>query len=733
MRFLNGLGQTLRGLVLLLVCTCSPVQAADIISPPQFSHEAGFHPYTFKLKLYHPDAGVSIFYTLDGSTPYVQFPYERSFSHKTAYRRSPRSTDGVLEKGRLVTLPYRGPIKIARVMTGPGRWARMLTTYDDQPVTYLRPPADGKTSQDLNRVWEEFLEYSGEHVGGWLSKGPAEPVRHARATQGGIDRAVVVRAVAVGPRGERSAVVTRTYFFGNADRFTLPVVALTVDPEDLFGYDRGVMVAGRRFDAWRDLNPAITATAGVADANWRDEGDSAERVVNVEYLHRDPAAPAGIRVSDQAAGLRIHGAFSRAAAEKSMRLHARKRYGPDEVEVFGAFQRPFLPKQVVLRSSSNDRREALMRDAVAQRVVDGMHTTVSRSQPVAVFLNGEYWGLYHLRERLGDDHFAAQAKVKDSDIELSRNYGVTRDQPEMGEPWLALVERLEAAQAEGREVLPLAEADIDTASFIDLHAAEVLVGNTDWPANNMLAWRVRPFSSGLARNSPYRKWHWAVSDMDMAFRAPNANTLHELLTPNGPRGRPDLAWSTRLFRVLMKDPRFQQRFATRLQDLLNTRFSPGRMEQFVSNHRKEIAAEVPHHVNRWQVPDSVATWERSVKHLGVFIERRPAHVRAQMEQYLALPPPVAIELGPMGSGMSLRVNGEGLEGGEGRSVRLLYAAGTPLKIEVVEGACRRFQGWQGQSARGAPLELIVDQPLVLRPILKPACEAAAATGPPQGS
>ena len=91
MRFLTGLGQALRCLVLLLACACWPAQAADIISPPQFSHEAGFHPYTFKLKLYHPDAGVSIFYTLDGSTPYVQFPYERSFQYKTAYRRSPRS------------------------------------------------------------------------------------------------------------------------------------------------------------------------------------------------------------------------------------------------------------------------------------------------------------------------------------------------------------------------------------------------------------------------------------------------------------------------------------------------------------------------------------------------------------------------------------------------------------------------------------------------------------------
>lgn len=726
MRFLNGLGQALRGLVLLLACACLPSQAADIISPPQFSHEAGFHPYTFKLKLYHPDAGVSIFYTLDGSTPYVQFPYERSFDYKTSYQRYGHGQDGRLVKERLVTLPYRGPIKLSRVMTGPGRWARMLTTYDDQPVTYLRPMTGGNASQNLRRVWDEFLEYSGDSLGEALSAGPVQPTRHARATDGWVDRAVVVRAVAVGPRGERSEVVTRTYFFGNADRFSLPIVAVTADPEDLFGYDRGVMVAGRRFDAWRERNPAFTATAGVADANWRDEGESSERAVHVEYMLRDPVTPSDIKVSGQAAGLRIHGAFSRASAEKSMRLHARKRYGADEVEVFGDFQRSFLPKQVVLRSSSNDRREALMRDAVAQRLVDGMQAAVSRSQPVAVFLNGEYWGLYHLRERLGDDHFAALAKVKDSDIELSRNYGVTRDHPEMAESWLALVERLETAQAEGRDVWSLADAEIDIGSFIDLHAAEILVGNTDWPANNMLAWRVRPFAAGLARNSPYRKWHWAVSDMDMAFRAPNANTLHELLTPNGPRARPDLAWSTRLFRVLMKDPRFQQRFATRLQDLLNTRFSSERMEQFVAQYRNDIAAEVPHHVNRWQVPANVALWERSVRHLLIFIERRPAHVRLQMESYLALPPPVKIELGPMESGASLRINGEALESGAGRPVQLLYAAGTPLKIEVVEGPCRRFQGWQGQASRAASLELVVDQPLVLKPQWGPACSSAVA-------
>ncbi len=696
--------------------------AGEELSPPQFSHAAGFQPYTFKLRLHHPDAGVSIFYTLDGSQPFTEFPFQRSYAVKTGYRRWSQSADGALVPQVLVTYPYRGPVKIARVMAGPGRYARVLTTYDDKPVSFPPTPVEGGAPQALERMWDEFLEYSQQSFAGLWDAEQGQQAQHARATAGWIDQAVVVRAVAVGPQGERSAVVTRTYFFGNPSRFSLPIVALTADPQDLFDYDRGVMVAGRRFDEWRQRNPAETATAGVADANWRDDGDSAERAVHVEYMQKDPAVPAGVVVRSQAAGLRIHGAFSRASPEKSLRLHARKRYGTDDIDVVGSFARPFMPKQVVLRSSSNDRREALMRDAVAQRVVDGLSASVSRSQPVSLFLNGEYWGLFHLRERLGDDHLASMAKVKDSDIEISRNYGITREYPQLGEPWLSLVERLETARSEGRPLLPLAEAEIDIASFIDLHAAEVYVGNTDWPANNMLAWRVRPSLSTSVRNSALSKWHWAVSDMDMAFREPRTPTLRELLSSKGPRQRPDLAWSSRLFRVLITDPEFNARFVSRLQDLLNTQFAADRVGRFIEAYRDEMAREVPYHINRWGVPADVPTWEQSVRHLLMFAAERPERVRAQLETYMAVPPAVRVEVGPMESGVALRVNGLVHESQQGQITQLFYSPGTLLKLEVLEPqGCRRWLGWEGQPNAGSKLEFRVERAVSLKPRWRSAC------------
>lgn len=733
MRVLSGLGRALRGLVWLLACVWVPSQASDIISPPQFSHEAGFHPYTFKLRLYHPDAGVSIFYTLDGSTPYVEFPYERSLVYKTAYRRSPGHQDGVLQRERLVTLPYRGPIKLARVMSGAGRYARIPTSYGEQAVTHLPPKPPVASRFGVQRAWDEFLEYSREGIDAWTGADLAQAPVHPRAGNGQVDRAVVVRAVAVGPRGERSHVVTRSYFFGNPARFSLPVVALTADPEDLFGYQQGVLVAGRRFDLWRERHPHHTATAGTADANWRDEGDSSERAVHVEYLGKEGGRLAS-RAAAQSAGLRVHGAFSRAATNKSMRLHARKRYGQEDMEVFGPSDRPFPAKQVILRNAGNDRSGTMFRDAVLHRLMDGLHIEVSRSRPVSVFLNGEYWGLFNLRERLGDDHFAGLAGVRDSDIELSRNYGVTEEQPEMSPEWLDLIGRIEAAAAAGRPVWPVADADMDLASYMDLHIAQIYVGNTDWPFNNMLAWRVRPAAQVAPKAREFRKWHWPANDMDATFHVPGSRKLTELLSEKGPRDRPDLGWSTRLFRALWKDPVFRARFLQRYVDLLNTQFAPERVHRFVDQYRAEIVTEVPHHINRWRVPADVAAWERSVRHVKAFASQRVTPQLAELQSLFGLEPPAVIELGALGPGAVLQVNGRRHEGEPGQPVRLRYFKGMALKIEVVEGgACQRFQGWEGNGSRTASLELVVDQSLVLRPVLGPPCEPASAAARQQGS
>ena len=69
-----------------------------------------------------------------------------------------------------------------------------------------------------------------------------------------VDKADVIRAVAVDGQGNRSAVSTAIYFIGYQDKAEFyrnyKVISLTEDPDDLFDPERGIYIQGNAFDEW---------------------------------------------------------------------------------------------------------------------------------------------------------------------------------------------------------------------------------------------------------------------------------------------------------------------------------------------------------------------------------------------------------------------------------------------------------------------------------------------------
>lgn len=657
--------------------------AQAIISPPEFSHAAGFHPNTFMLRLYHPDAGVGIYYTLDGSMPRTEPPFQQTLEYKTSYQRSPKSADGTLATIPLTTHHYRSPIKMARAMTGVGTYAGITTTYGDQPVTHLKTAADDPDRLGLHRIWDEFLEFS-EHR---LTGRPVPP--HSRAANGFIDKAVVVRAVAVGPQGIKSEVVTQTYFFGNSARFPLPILAVTADPRDLFSHETGVMVAGKRFDAWRRRAHRFTATAGTADANWQAKGEASERRIHLEWF--SPGDAGASRIPSMNAGLRIHGAFSRAAPNKSFRIHAKKRYGAERVTLPLDFGRPFAPKQIIVRNSGNDRTGTLFRDAVLQRVLDGLKAEVSRSIGATVFINGEYWGIYNLRERLSEDHFAEIAQTKDSNILLEQNFGVKRKNEGLDPTWTGIISALERA---GSGMQAEAKRHIDLDSFIDHYIANIYAANVDWPFNNTLAWKVRDAQAAKA-TAGFATWHWAMHDLDAAFLNPESLLLTGLLSEVGPRERRDLSWSTLLFRTLMKDPGFRKRFFDRFIDLLNTQFQSARVTRFIEDYAQTFQQEIPHHIARWESHKNVDAWRGRVDGMKQFAEARPAHLKEEIQAQAKLGDIVEVSVHfPKDVTLSLvQVNDLATTPDASNAIVLRHFRGRQSSLRIATASCITLSGW----------------------------------------
>ena len=197
-----------------------------------------------------------------------------------------------------------------------------------------------------------------------------------------VTETTVLRAVALDDGVPVSAVTTATYLVGESTG--LPVLSLVTDPVHLWDEATGIYV-----------NP-------------EERGREWERPVTVQGL--SPEGEVGFSVG---AGLRIHGAVSREnSAKQSFRLYFRGEYGPRELAypLFGAEPGQTYDR-LVLRAGYQDswqcrgvpqcEGEAVyVRDQLVRELHGAMGQVAARGRWVALYLNGAFWGLYNLTERI---------------------------------------------------------------------------------------------------------------------------------------------------------------------------------------------------------------------------------------------------------------------------------------------------------------------------------------------
>jgi hypothetical protein len=164
--------------------------------------------------------------------------------------------------------------------------------------------------------------------------------------ESGFRRHPVVRAVAVNELGESSRAAGHTYLIGKDavpeasgtadDPSPVPVVMLITDPAGFFSDETGIYVPGNLYSEWRRENPA-ERVLGNSPANYLQRGMDWEREGHITLL--EPDMENGFT---QNIGLRIHGGFTRAWAQKTLRLYARAEY--DEQNWFEYPSSPVIPK-----------------------------------------------------------------------------------------------------------------------------------------------------------------------------------------------------------------------------------------------------------------------------------------------------------------------------------------------------------------------------------------------------
>ena len=131
-------------------------------------------------------------------------------------------------------------------------------------------------------------------------------------TEDEVFKGTVVRAKTYKDGIFSDETVTNTYFIN--PEYTLPIVSLVTDEDNLFGYENGIYVPGQIYDIWKSNNKEV-AQSGIVPTNYNQKGKEWERETHIEVFETN-----GKRVVDQNVGVRISGGYSRMNNCKSLKI-----------------------------------------------------------------------------------------------------------------------------------------------------------------------------------------------------------------------------------------------------------------------------------------------------------------------------------------------------------------------------------------------------------------------------
>lgn len=332
-------------------------------------------------------------------------------------------------------------------------------------------------------------------------------------------------------------------------------------------------------------------------------------------------------------------------------------------------------QRIILRASGDDNYPSVgdeehegsthIRDEFVHTLVQEgqMKMDVRALERYLIYLNGQYWGVYTIREKPDDhdytEHTYNQGKY---DIQFLKTWG--QSWAEYGgeksfEDWLDLRDFIIENDMSKPENYEKVKQEYDVVSLMDYMIANLSAVSSDWLNYNTGWWR------GLKESGGHKKWGYIMWDNDATFdyyinysgvpdispeaKACDIDEIASFLTneffpkdtmefffqgdsffidgewvwfpPDTFVSYPDPGKHEILFLKLLKEnPEFRNTYFARYADMINTAWSCENMMSTLNRLIDEIKPEMPRQIERWG--GSMDEWELNIERLKSFVEER---------------------------------------------------------------------------------------------------------------
>ena len=364
----------------------------------------------------------------------------------------------------------------------------------------------------------------------------------------------------------------------------------------------------------------------------------------------------------------------------------------------GAVNYPIIPdrpyrnkySKMYLRNGSNQFLELPYKDAAQVKMMAGeTNNYYSAWRPISVYINGQYWGLYELREKFDDEYFKFQDTASASTIDiLSQSFfyqGILRSVS--GNPvdtFYKLYDEFNALNETSTNYWDSADHYFDMTYYNDYIIGQSWMGNTDWPGNNIKIYR---------SNKTNYRYRFCIIDQELALK-PNGwidcTYDHIDYMLNQSTNNPYI----NIWLKSMQNNRFKNYFINRFADLMNTSYDTSRLRAINTFMFDQTVTEMPNEYTRWSggnIPAQMNDFYNNYLSLDSELVCRTSNVRDHIETRFNLPKQVDLSLDvfPVGAGKihisTITPNDYPWKG--------VYFDGVPIKMEAIANPGYSFLHW----------------------------------------
>ena len=368
----------------------------------------------------------------------------------------------------------------------------------------------------------------------------------------------------------------------------------------------------------------------------------------------------GNRVGNSRVELAVSGNGSSGAAMKSLRIYIKGANNQDaglqsdlNYDIFGGEARDALGQAItsfsrlMIRNSGNDCGASYIRDAFMQSTAAGLNVDYMESTSTLVFINGEFWGVYNLRERYSPEYVESHYGVDKDNVAIIENdyyqlvnngstnapYVLSAGEEGDEVPFNDLVQYMRFNDLAVQSNYEYVASMMDIDSFIDMWVVRLYYNARDWPENNVKVWRNKNPDDPSGFDT---KWHFTLLDLDMGLSFYPAGHWADTSEAQNYFGLIDSgSVCGSMMRALLQNDGFKQQFIERYYTVAVNHLTPERLNAIFDELYAERDPLMNLQRDRWG-RSLYVVWQSECANIRSFLNDRQAYTLNHFFSYFGV-------------------------------------------------------------------------------------------------